>query len=143
MLMHDRLAKTIEKFEVGLQACHRPEDRTLVQKYLAVLAPVLAHAVLGKDVFQELPKIEKLFGNSWLHDIRPFDDAFAEWRQFRREYEEFSLRAMTVNERLVAASKMDQFDQACAAKDRQTARRLLESVYLSESDIERILLDRM
>jgi hypothetical protein len=143
MLMHDRLARTIEKFEAGLKDSHRPEDRILVRSYLAELAPVLARAVLGSDVLKELPEVERMFGNSWLHDSQPFENAFAEWRLFRQEYEERSFSAMTVNERLSAASIMDEFDQACTAKDRTTARRLLQSVYLGEADIEAILLDRM
>jgi hypothetical protein len=51
------------------------------------------------------------------------------------------LRAMTTNERLLSTGQMVAFDNARARGDLAEARKILESVYLSEFVIARILAD--
>ena len=80
------LAETIESFSRAAGESSRPEDRRLAADYLAALAPVLARAVLGQSILDDLAKIERLFGNTWLIDQAPFEDAFARWRSFKEEY---------------------------------------------------------
>jgi hypothetical protein len=46
---------------------------------------------------------------------------------------------MTTNERLYAAGLIDEFDRARSARDLETVRQILESVYVDELSIARIL----
>ena len=137
--MHRALAEAIELFETDLANCRRPEDRKLVERYLAELGPILAAAVMGKDVLSRLAQAERLFGHSWLIDQEPYEAAFAKWREFRADYEEFAVRGMTVNERLHAFSLSEDYDQAASACDFDAVRRILETVHLDEQSIARII----
>ncbi len=78
------LAEIIRDFVAGEARSHRPEDRVLVQKYLAALGPILAAAVVGKPVSNELADFDRLLGHSWLVDIEPFQAALAKWEGLRR-----------------------------------------------------------
>ena len=138
-VVHRALAEAIELFETGLANCHRSEDRNLIERYLAELGPMLAAAVLGQDILSRLPQAERLFGHTWLIDQEPFEAAFAKWRQFRTEYEEFAVRGMTVNERLHAFSLLERYDQAVSACDFDAVRRNLETVHLDEESIAQII----
>jgi hypothetical protein len=137
--MYRSLAETIESLVEGIRVSNRPEDRKLGHDYLAALAPLLAAAVLGKDILRELPEIERLFGNTWLIDESPFRSALARWRQFRREYEESALSAMTVNERLAALGTMESFDRARAARDNSEMERLLTQARVDTASIRKII----
>ena len=137
--MHDTLAKSILAFEIGLEVCDRPEDRVLVRKYMAVLAAVLAKATLGQDVIEDLTSIERLFGNSWIVDDRPFQNAFNLWRQFKDEYERFALGAMTVNERLLAMGLLQEFDAATTSGDAEKMRQILMRIYVDSESIDKII----
>jgi hypothetical protein len=77
--MYRSLAETIDSFSEGLKECNRPEDRKLIGDYLAALAPLLARAVLGEDILKDLPDIDRLFGHTWVIDIKPFKKAFEHW----------------------------------------------------------------
>ena len=98
--MHRALAQAIELFETGLANCHRSEDRKIIERYLAELGPILAAAVLGHDIQNRLPQVERLFGHSWLIDQEPFVSAFAKWREFKAEHEKLAVHGTTVNKRL-------------------------------------------
>ena len=87
-----KLAETIQSFERGSENCHRPEDRKLASDYLSALAPLLAKAVLGQDILQDISSIERLFGNTWIVDAKPFEEAFTNWADFKRQYEERALK---------------------------------------------------
>lgn len=137
--MHDTLAKCILAFGSGLGECHRSEDRALVSTYLAALAPVLAKCTVGANVLDELQQIERLFGNSWVIDHKPFLAAFRYWRDFKNSYEQLSLGAMTVNERLFALQLLDDFDVAKASGDEARMKTLLQRVYVDEQAIAAIL----
>jgi hypothetical protein len=139
--VHRALAESVELFEAGLANCHRAEDRALVERYLAALAPVLADAVLGKEVLSRLGQIERLFGNSWLMDQEPFQSALEKWHEFRREYERFAVGGMTVNERLHAYSLTEDFDRAFADRDAETVKRILKTVHVDDDSIARVLTD--
>lgn len=78
------LADVIQDFAAGEARTHRPEDRALVQKYLAALGPILAAAVAGKPLNEELADFDRLLGNSWLVDSAPFRAALAKWERLRR-----------------------------------------------------------
>jgi hypothetical protein len=136
--MHLALAESIHLFETGLARCHSPEDRALVHKYLAALAPILADAVRGQDVLHRLPPVDRLFGNTWLHDHAPFEGALEKWREFRAEYKTWSLGSMTVNERLVALGLMDDFDRAVAAKSVDRIVAILSEAELDQESIREI-----
>jgi hypothetical protein len=138
-MVHRALAESICHFEAGLEACKRPEDRALVQRYLAALAPILGAAVLGRDILQRLQPVERLFGNSWLIDQAPFESAFAKWREFRCEYEAFASRGMTINERLHAFSLSEAYDHAVSTGDRDAVRTILKKVYVDDDAISRII----
>ena len=103
------------------------------------MGSILAAAVLGKDILSRLAATERLFGQSWLVDQKPFEAAFVNWREFKTEYEEFAVRGMTVNERLHAFSLLDDYDRAVASGDSRAARRILETVKLDEQSIDRII----
>lgn len=137
--MHRALAEAIELFEAGIGDCHCPEDRSLVERYLSALAPILAAAVLGNDILRRLETIERLFGHTWLVDSAPFDAAFKKWRQFRTEYVEFALQGMTVNERLYALSLSDDYDQAVRSGAQQRIRFLLGRAKVDDDSINRII----
>lgn len=137
--MHRALAEAVGLFEVGLAKCQRAEDRAVVEKYLAALAPVLAGAVLGQDVLSRLDQVERLFGHTWLTDQTPFAPALAKWRQFREEYERFSVRGMTVNERLHAFSLLESYDRAVATGDVTEIRRMLKAVHVDDDSIAGIV----
>jgi hypothetical protein len=138
-VVHRTLAEAVELFEVGLGNCHRSEDRALVERYLAALGPLLADAVLAKDILGRLPQIERLFSHSWLIDQAPFEPAFAKWREFRMEYERFAVRGMTVNERLHAFSLTEAYDRAVEARDVDGVRSLLKTVHVDDDSIAGIL----
>lgn len=131
------LAETIELFESA--DCSRAEDRAVIERYLAALAPALARAVLGKPVIAEVHAIERVFGHSWLKDAEPFNEAFAKWREFRDEYLPFAVRGMTVNERLHAFGFLDAYDRAAEARDVSAVRKILESVYVDGDSIDKIV----
>jgi hypothetical protein len=137
--MHRTLAEVVEGIERGIRDSKRPEDRVLAKEYLAALAPLLASAVLGKDILHELPIIERLLGQTWLIDDSPFREALSKWRLFRKEYERFALSGMTVNERLFALGTLEAFDAARAAGNAGEVRRLLEEAYVDEPSIKRII----
>lgn len=134
-MVHRALAEAIELFEVGLANCHRSEDRAQIERYLAALAPILAGAVLGKEVVGRLGQLERLFGHSWLIDQVPFEPALAKWREFRADYERFAVRGMTVNERLHVFSSTDDYDRAVAAQDVDAAEAILKKMYVDDDSI--------
>ena len=138
-MVHRALAEAIALFESGLSSCHRSEDRKLIEGYVAELGFVLAGAVMGKDVLRRLPRIERQFGQSWLIDPQPFEPAFAKWHEFKRQYEEFAVRGLTVNERLHAFSLAERYDQAAAAGDLDEVTRILEAVHVDAGSIAGIL----
>ncbi|MBN8279152.1 MAG: hypothetical protein J0M16_00905 [Gammaproteobacteria bacterium] len=82
------LAEAVDLFQAGLSQCRRPEDRILVERFLAELAPLLAALVLGRSIPGRIGSIERLIGNSWLVDEAPFELALAKWREFRTQYEQ-------------------------------------------------------
>ena len=135
--MHRALAEVIELFEAA--DCHRAEDRAVVQRYLAALAPVLARAVLGKDVLADLKQVERLFSHTWLLDAVPYEPAFSKWREFRDEYERFAVRGMTVNERLYAFSLAEDYDRAVTSGDVRAMRDILSAVHVDEASINKIV----
>ena len=139
LIIHSTLAEAIDSLNSGLETCTRPEDRRLVQEYLAALAPVLARATLGHDVLISFDGIERLLGNTWLMDDAPFKDGLAKWRQFRSEYERASLGAMTVNERLHAMGLLKSYDRALAERDPNAVAALLRRVYVDEASIAKIV----
>jgi hypothetical protein len=137
--MYRALAESIHLFEVGLTACRRPEDRVLVDKYLAALAPMLADAVRGETVLHRLKPMDRLFGHSWLHDQAPFELALEQWRVFRAEYKSLVLHSMTVNERLSALNLLDDYDRAVASKDNAALSAALKEAEIDEASIHEIL----
>ena len=78
------LAQVIREFAAGAARTNRPEDRVLAQKYLAALGPILAAAVAGKPVSEELVDFDRLLGQTWLVDIEPFNAALSRWERLRR-----------------------------------------------------------
>jgi hypothetical protein len=137
--MYRTLAEVIEGIERGIRESRRPEDRELAKDYLAVLAPMLASAVLGRDILRELPVFERFLGHTWLIDDTPFQEALSKWRVFRAEYEKFALSSMTVNERLVALGTMEAFERAEADRDAREVRRLLMEAHVDEPSIQRVI----
>jgi hypothetical protein len=137
--MYRALAESIHLFEVGLTACHRPEDRVLVDKYMAALAPMLADAVRGETVLHRLKPMDRLLGQTWLHDQAPFEPAIEQWRVFRGEYKSLVLRSMTVNERLSALNLMDDYDRVVALKDKSALSAALTEAEVDEASIHEIL----
>jgi len=135
--VHRALAEAIELFSAT--DCHREEDRAVVRRYLAALAPLLAHAVLAKDILGEINEVEGLFGHTWLLDPVPYEPAFAKWREFRDDYERFVVRGMTVNERLHAFSLAEAYDRAVTCGDFATIRGILTTVRVDAASIEQIL----
>jgi hypothetical protein len=81
------LAEAVVLLSRGAETTNEPEDRMLVVRYLSHLAPLLAEAVLERDIREEIEGVERLFGHTWLIDQSPFLPAFEKWRQFRDEYE--------------------------------------------------------
>jgi len=138
-VVHRALAEAIQLFESGLDHCHRSEDRKQIERYLAELGTILAAAVLGQDIISRLSQAERLFGHTWLIDQAPFEQAFAKWREFKIEYEEFAVRGMTVNERLHAFSLLERYDHAVAAQDSAEVRRILEAVHVDEQSIVQVI----
>ncbi len=137
--MHRKLAECIKALDQGIGKSNRPEDRKLASDYLAALAPLLAQATLGEDILRDLNTIERMFGNSWIFDNVPFEEAFSIWRKFRQEYERFSLGAMTVNERLFALKLDDEFQAACNSGDENRVRDILERAQVDKESITRIV----
>ena len=137
--MHRELAKTILLFSQGVEKSSRPEDRKLANDYLAALAPLLAHTVIGDDVLKEIGAIERLFGNTWVIDNSPFETAFKNWGVFKEEYEVFALSSMTVNERLYSLELIDEFDIACKEKDESKIREILERARVDNESIDSII----
>jgi hypothetical protein len=142
VVIHRNLAEAIDSLSSGLETCTRPEDRKLIQDYLAALAQVLARATLGEDVLSRLDGVERLFGNTWLVDETPFRDGLAKWRQFRSEYERVALGAMTINERLHAMGLLESYDRARAEGDSDAVSALLRRVYVDEVSIAKIVGSR-
>src|SRR5262245_20991981 len=137
--MHRALAETIVSFSRGIELSRRPEDRSLAADYLAALAPLLAKATLGESILRGLGTIERLFGHTWIIEIGPFEEAFAKWRAFKTEYEQWAVSGMTVNERLHAFGLQQAFDEASLSRDAEKARTLLRSVHVDEPSIMKIM----
>lgn len=137
--MHRALAETIEAFSCGIKRSNCPEDRKLTADYLAALAPLLARATLGESILNDLGTIDRLFGQTWIVDSAPFEDAFEKWRTFKSEYEQWVMSEMTVNERLQAVGLLDAFERACESQERDKARELLLEVHIDEPSIQKIL----
>jgi hypothetical protein len=137
--MHRTLAETIESFSRGIEGSKRPEDRKLAADYLAALAPLLARATLGENILRDLGTIERLFGQTWIIDFAPFEEAFEKWRAFKAEYEQWAASGMTVNERLHAFGLAELFDEACKSRDVERVRELLRAVHVDEPSIQKIL----
>lgn len=135
--MHRTLAESVEGLAQGIRESTRPEDRKLASDYLAALAPLLAAAVLEKDILRELPVIERLLGHTWLIDDAPFREALSKWRLFRAEYERNALSGMTVNERLFALGTLEAFDRARATRNADEVERLLKEAHVDEASIKR------
>jgi hypothetical protein len=141
--MHRRLAETIQKFEQGIKGSNRPEDRKTASDYLASLAPLLARAVLGEDILKDLGSIERLFGHTWIIDQKPFEDAFSSWASFKREYEQWALSGMTVNERLTSLGLMKEFEDACNSNDKERAKTILQRIDMDQESITAIISKHM
>lgn len=139
--MHRTLAEVIEGIGRGARESTRPEDRKLAADYLAALGPLLASAVLGRDILRELSAVERMFRHTRLIDDTPFREALEKWSLFRAEYETWVLSAMTVNERLHALGTLESFDQARAARDKGTVERLLKEARVDSHSIMTILKD--
>jgi hypothetical protein len=77
--MIQALAEVVDAIAAGEARSKRPKDRVLAQMYLAALAPVLAGAVAGRNIDQEVAMFERLLGHTWLIDDEPFRDALAKW----------------------------------------------------------------
>lgn len=137
--MNDTLAKCVIEFTGGLSNCHHSEDRAVIERYLASLAPILAKVTIGEDVLHDLQQIERLFGNTWLQDDQPFKDALYSWCKFKTEYELLALEGMTVNERLSALNLLSDFDAAVLKGDKKLMKVLLERVYLDIASIQQIV----
>lgn len=137
--MHRALAEAVVLFARGIATSNRPEDRVLGERYLSRLAPLLADAVLGRDILRELDGIERLFGNTWLVDESPFLPALVKWRQFRDEYEQFALGPMTINERLAALDLVAAFDSARARHSSAEMTSLLRRIRVDDGTIAAIV----
>ena len=137
--MHRCLAEMIESLSYGIEQSTHPQDRKIAHNYLAALAPLLASAVLGKDILSNLKSVDRLFGHTWITDIEPFREAFAKWDAFKNEYRRFAFSGMTTNERLFADGTLDAFDNAEAARDIEQMEQLLRDVYVDEESIKRIV----
>ena len=137
--MYRSLAETIDSFSEGLKECNRPEDRKLIGDYLAALAPLLARTLLGEDILKDLPNIERLFGHTWVIDIKPFEKAFEHWSNFKEKYTETVLSGMTVNERLFALGLQDDFDKSCNSSDEKRLREILRQAKVHEASISQIV----
>jgi hypothetical protein len=80
--MSGDLAEVVLSFARGIAASNRPEDRKLASDYLAALAPILGKTVIGEDIQNDLKYLDRLFGQTWITDVEPFNDAFRLWGQF-------------------------------------------------------------
>jgi hypothetical protein len=134
------LAESIIAFSKGIEESNRPEDRKVASDYLSYLAPLLAKSIVGEDIFRDLSSIERLFGNTWLTNQKPFEKAFDKWRAFKEQYETMSLSAMSVNERLVALDLSEEFDRACKEKNEKEIREILKTARVDDESMESILL---
>lgn len=137
--MYRALAESIDYFARAEARSNRPEDRKLARDYLAALAPLLARATLGQDVLRDLDVVDRLFGQTWIIDVDSFQDAFERWAVFKREYTQHALSGMTVNERLDAVGRLEEFDAAQSSRDVEAVRRLLQQVCVDEGSIRKIL----
>lgn len=82
--MHQELAAIVLAFESGVSNSRRPDDRALVEReYFAALAPMLAAAVVGRDVTDRLKAFERVLGHTWIVDPEPFREALEQWRALR------------------------------------------------------------
>ena len=54
-------------------------------------------------------------------------------------YDRFELEGMTTNERLFEVGLLDEYDTAIAGRDTEKVRTILESIYVDELSIARIL----
>jgi len=137
--MYRTLAEAIDSFSRGITRSKRSEDRKLGTDYLAALAPLLARATLGESILRDLATIDRLFGQTWIIESEPFDEAFEKWRAFKVEYERWAMSGMTVNERLSALGLLGAFDEACRSRDAGNARALLLKIHLAEPSIKAIV----
>lgn len=137
--MNDELAKVILCIKQGIEKSTYPEDRSLAERYLSLLAPILAKATIGEDVLKDLESFDRFHGNVWLRDIEPFGGFYTHWQQFRDEYEKLSFSGMTVNERLFALDQIDNFDRYIKHKQWDQLSLLLKRVKLDDQSIDAII----
>ncbi len=125
--------------KTGIAKSTYPEDRSLAQRYLAMLAPILAKVTIGEDVLRDLESFDRFHGNVWLKDIAPFGEFYIHWQHFRDEYENPAFDSMTVNERLFAIGQLDNFDRNIEHKQWDQLRILLKRVKLDNDNIDAII----
>ena len=83
-----KLASCILAFSDGIARSNRPEDRSVVSQYLAALAPLLAKVTLEEKSGTMVSDIDRLFGQTWVIDSAPFEEAFRLWRVWKAEIAE-------------------------------------------------------
>ena len=86
--MNEELAKTIILINEGIKNSNYPEDRILAEKYLAILAPILAKVVIRENAIDDFESFERFHGNSWLRNDKPFGNFYSHWSNFRSNYKE-------------------------------------------------------
>ncbi len=93
--------------------------------------------VLGQDILRDLPSIERLLGHTWLIDQTPFDAGLSKLREFKAEYTQVALSAMTVSERLFALGTLESFDRARASGDEREVQRLLAEAHVDAESVSK------
>jgi hypothetical protein len=100
---------------------------------------LLAAAVLGRQLTQELAATDQMLRDSGFADLEFFRTPFRQWQAFRSEYEKWVVGLMTVNERLFAFGLLGSFDDACRAADFVAVASLLKRVHVDEVAVARIV----
>jgi len=133
------LSNCILKIEHGICHSKRPEDRRLGEMWLAYLAPVLASSQLSCVELNQLKGFERLVGNSFLVDPKPFGTFYEDWKNYKEQCELMLFAGMTANERLHSLGLLDQFDECVRSRNWIKMEQILRDAHFDTMSIEAII----
>jgi hypothetical protein len=137
--MLEAIANCILKINCGVKSTNQPKDRVLGEKFLIVLAPILASAELRRNELGDLDTFERLVEHSFLIDPGPFATFYEDWKVFKDQCERLAVAGMTVNERLYALGLLDAFEQFVEAKEWNECKTILRRAFLGEDNVDVII----
>jgi hypothetical protein len=117
---------------------HEAEDRRIYEMYLGNAGVILAKVAQDLGIGDDIDRMERLFGNTWLKDENAYARVYGFWDEFKSLLIQ-SIHGMTVNERLFTLGLSDEFDRAVENKDEARLRAILSKCFIDKEGIQTII----